>query len=34
MKTLGADISSMSDLPRNFYLGESKTQDEFTLGDF
>ena len=34
MKTLGADISSMSDLPRNFYLGESKTRDEFTLGDF
>ena len=34
MKTFGAYISSVSDLPRNFYLGENKTRDEFTLGDF
>ena len=29
MKTLGADISSVSNLPRNFCLGEKKP--EFTL---
>ena len=34
MKTFGAYISSVSDHPRNFYLGENKTRDEFTLGDF